>query len=103
MESFYSTLLELRKKNVALRAGDAAVKTYMINTSNDKNTICYLRKNGKSEVLVLLNMSKDPINLTLYNEMVHGSYENVFEKNKFILENNSVIELKPWGFLVLEK
>jgi alpha-amylase len=103
MESFYSTLLELRKKNVALRAGDNAVITYIIKTSNDKNTICYLRKNGDKEVLVLLNMSKNPIYFTVEDNMVHGNYNNVFTQSKIVLEKNSTIELAAWGYIVLEK
>ncbi len=102
MEDFYKTLLFLKKNNTALRTADTAVTTYLINTDN-KNILGYLRKNGNSEVLVLLNMCKENIDIDLEHENIVGNYKNLFKDEEIDFTSNKSIEIKGWEYLVYEK
>jgi glycosidase len=103
MADFYKTLLTLRKTNTALRTGDDAVNTHMVNTSDNTNLITFLRKNGDKEVLVLLNMAKEAAYFTLEDEQVKGVFTNVFSGEKLDVSVDKKVELEGWGYWVMEK
>lgn len=103
LHSFYKTLLGLRKKNPALRACDPAVNTFMIHPASDPPVLAYLRKNGDNEVLVLLNLSGTSTRFTITDPVVDGIFKEIFSESRRSLNADSVIELEPGGYLVLEK
>lgn len=104
LQDFYHTLLMLRKNNVALSAGDPLVNTYMLKTGADDKVLAFLRKNGKKEVLVLLNFSKEKLNFTIDSDKLKGNYNNVFNKTDSIEATpEKKYELNPWQYLVFEK
>lgn len=103
LHDFYKTLLSLKTNNAALRAGDSAVVTHLLTTDAPGQILAYLRKNGNSEVLVLLNMSKEKLRFEVKDSAVTGHYTNVFGKaaNDFTAEK--YFEMQPWEYLVYEK
>jgi alpha-amylase len=103
LADFYKTLLLLKKNNIALRAGDKAVTTYMLTTDAPDNIMAYLRKNGTAEILVLLNLSKTPIRFELKDSHVTGNYKNVFSKAANDFTTEKFFEMQPWEYLVYEK
>jgi glycosidase len=103
MADFYKTLLSLKSSNPALRGGDSAVSTYFVNTSANDKIFAYLRKNGKDEVLVLLNMSKEPVNFSVEDAQVAGKFNNVFTKAAKDLSVNKSFEFKVSDYAVFVK
>ena len=105
MADFYKTLLALRKNNPALRAADESVMTYMVATTNfNKNLLAYLRKKDEHEVLVLLNLSKEPLDIIVTTEEVSGRFTNVFNENESVdLDENRSLQLRPWQYMLYEK
>jgi alpha-amylase len=103
LADFYKTLLSLRKRNPALRAGDPQVVTYRIQTNVPDKIFSFLRKNKTSEVLVLLNFSEEQIEVTLEDSNVQGIYTNVFDLHPTDLRESSSIMLFPWNFKIFEK
>ena len=103
LHEFYKTLLELRKKNTALRAADAAVTTFHIITEGGKNIMAYLRKNENDEVLVFLNLSNEKTGFTIKDRLINGCYINIFNKEEMNLFTDTFIIMQPWHYLVLEK
>jgi glycosidase len=100
---FYKTLLNLKSSNPALRGGDSNVTTYLLNTTVNDKILAYIRKNGNDEVLVVLNMSKDPVNFSIEDEHLSGSFKNVFEKTKRDFSNGKDFNFKPGDYAVFEK
>jgi alpha-amylase len=106
LEGFYKTLLSLKKNNPALRAGDSTVSTFKIITSAPGKVMAYLRKSGKSEVLVFLNLSKEKISFELTeveDEYVNGTYHDIFKNEDDNLTTKRRFDLQPYGYLVYEK
>ncbi len=102
LQEFYKTLLNLKKNNSALRTADANVTTFLLATDNP-NVIAYLRKNGNSEVLVLLNMSKQTIRFELKDDLVTGNYKSIFGKAENDFTTEKFFEMQPWEYLIYEK
>lgn len=103
LHDFYKTLLALKTNNPALRAGDSAVVTHMLNTDAPNTILAYLRKNGNSEVLVLLNMSKEKLRFEIKDAAVTGHFANVFSKVDNDFTTEKYFEMQPWEYLVYEK
>lgn len=103
MADFYKTLLSLKSSNPALRGGDSAVSTYLLNTTANDKILAYVRKNGKDEVLVVLNFSKEPVNFTIQDENVNGTFKNVFDKTKRDFSEGKDFNFKVSDFAVFEK
>lgn len=102
LEDFYSSLLQLRKKNPALRAGDKNVKTYLLHTNAKNQMLAYLRKNGNHEVLALINLSDTAVDFKLSDHHVSGKYKDVFSHATIEAGAHSW-QLQPWSFALLEK
>lgn len=100
---FYKTLFNLKSSNPALRGGDPQVTTYFLNTTANDRILAYLRKNGKDEVLVVLNMSKEPVTFSIEDEKVSGTFSNVFEKTKKNFDEGKNFNFKVSDFAVFEK
>ncbi len=100
---FYKTLLTLRKNNPALRSADVAVTTFHILTEGGKNIMAYLRKHDLYEVLVFLNLSKEPAAFTIKDLLINNVYTNVFNGLENHLNTGSFIKMKPWDYLVFER
>jgi glycosidase len=103
MADFYKTLLELKASHPALRGGDPNVSTYLLNTTANDKILAYVRKNGKDEVLVVLNMSKEPVNFTIEDQNLSGTFRNVFDKTKRDFDNGKDFTFKVSDYAVFEK
>ncbi|WP_027385814.1 alpha-amylase family glycosyl hydrolase [Chryseobacterium gregarium] len=100
---FYKSLFNLKSLNPALRGGDPNVTTYLLNTTANDKILAYVRKNGKDEMLVVLNMSKEPVNFSIEDEQVAGAFKNVFDKTKKNFDEDKNFNFKVSDFAVFEK
>lgn len=103
MADFYKTLLNLKSSNPALRGGDANVVTYLLKTSANDKIFAYIRKNKWTEVLVVLNFSKEDVNFTIEDEHVSGTFKNVFDGSKRDFNNGKSFNFKVSDYAVFEK
>ncbi|HVY74178.1 MAG TPA: alpha-amylase family glycosyl hydrolase [Puia sp.] len=103
LHDFYKTLLMLKKENPALRAGDSAVNTVILPNNADHQTMSFLRRNGQREVLVLLNLSAQPVQLKINSPELKGYFGEVFSGEKITIGENTVFELPAWGYGVYKK
>jgi glycosidase len=103
LHEFYKILLTLKTHNPALRAADAAVTTYLLETTADRSILAFLRKNGNNEVLVFINFSQQKINFHINDANLAGAFINVFNKEEKNFTAEKYIELPPWDYKVFEK
>ncbi len=103
LHDFYKTLLNLRKQNLALRAGDNNVVTHRVETNANNKVFSFLRKHDLNEVFVVLNFSSEEIFLELLDEKVIGVFKNVFDNSSIDFSASKSINISPWGYFVFEK
>jgi len=101
LNDFYRALLDLRKRNRALRAADPQGATRRILTGADDRCYGFVRSVGPDEVVVLLNFSGDPLKLDTMWWGVGGAFKDIFTLREWAPP--SVVELSAWGYIVLEK
>ncbi len=104
LHDFYKTLLTLHSTHPALRAADSAVQTYRLQTDAHHSLFAFLRKNGKDEVLVLLNLSdNDNLHVNLADEIVQGRFREVFTKEEKDFSASRAYTLPAWSYRVFVK
>lgn len=104
MHDFYKTLLELHKNHPALRAGDALVSTYRLQTSDNNHAFVYLRKNGDKEVLVVLNLSHNTnFSFEINDNVLQGVFKNVFTGAEQDFSSQKRFEMDAWEYLVFTR
>ncbi|MCR6719593.1 MAG: alpha-amylase family glycosyl hydrolase [Chitinophagaceae bacterium] len=100
---FYKTLLQLKSNNPALRGADPAVSTYRLNTSSPDQVMAYLRKNGDSEVLVVINFSKENLSFTISDEKVARNWQDVFTNDGKNIHVDEQWSLAGWEYRVFSR
>lgn len=103
LHDFYKTLLNLRKQNAALHAGDNNVVTHKLQTNANDKVFSFLRKNGDNEVLVILNFSSEQIALEIQDANVQGSFKNVFDNSSVDFSSSKSVNILEWGSFVFTK
>lgn len=103
LHDFYKTLLTLKANNPALRGGDAAVTTNILeNTAKDK-IFAYLRKKGDDEVLVLLNLSNQPARFEITDTNLSGNFKSAFSQTPNDFTTQKAFEMQAYEYLVYVK
>jgi hypothetical protein len=62
-----------------------------------------MRKNGENEVLVLLNLSRFPIEVHVNDKRIEGIFTEVFTGKENSFFNNRDFQMNPWSYLVWKK
>jgi alpha-amylase len=100
LQDFYQTLFQLRRTHEALRADS---ELYPLHTSADKNILAYLRKKGKDEVLVFLNLSDYQVRFELRDKWVGEQFREVFLHAENDFSQNRSFEMNAWEWRVWVK
>lgn len=98
---FYRALLNLKKKNKALWNGKFGGEQQRIKTNADDQVYAYYREKNGDKVVVILNLSKTPVDLTLSSSGYEGDYLDLFGNSTLSLSKGMSMKLKPWDYLVL--
>ena len=97
-EKFYTTLLNLRKRNAALSA-DASFRK--VKVGDEKAVYAFVREKGGKKVFVILNLSANEQSITVSDKTLLGKPYNLFMGTKEPLTNKSW-NIEPWGYVVYE-
>ena len=103
LQAFYKTLLNLKSLNPALRGGDPEVTTYILKTTDDDSILAYVRKNGKHEVLTVLNLSKKFVDFRIVDDQLNGVFFDAFSSSKRDFSQDKGFSLPVSGYAVFKK
>ncbi len=102
LNDFYTKLLQLKKNNAAMAGCDLSVPFEKIENTAPESIFSYRRKNGNSEVLVIINLTKNPKAFNLVGAINDKEYTEEFSGKKYKQSELKTLELKPWEYLVLK-
>ncbi len=101
LTSFYTNLIELRKKNPALWNGDYGGAMDSIITRKDNRIFAFYREKDKDRVVVFLNLSKKNVAIKPKIKNLNGDYKDFFSGTTVSLPLTDSLRLGPWGYKVL--
>jgi hypothetical protein len=97
-EGFYKTLLNLRKRNIALSA-DASFKK--VHIGDEKAIYAYIRQKNNEKVFVILNLSGTEQPITIKDNNLIGKAFNLFKGSTEVISSKET-KMKPWGYTIYE-
>ena len=100
LQSFYKSLVSLKKQNKAIWAGDAG--GFPISIEDHEDVVAFIREVEGNQVVGIFNFSPENQSVKILNEKAYGAHTDYFS-NKTYQINNAPLELKPWEFLVFVK
>jgi len=102
LESFYTTLTQLKKKNKLLAAGEDGGEFIKVSTTNDRAVYAFLRKKPHRQMFVLLNFSPSEQRVQLQGNDLKGEYREVFTGHPKNWKAGDKVILAPWAYFVYE-
>ncbi|WP_205510850.1 alpha-amylase family glycosyl hydrolase [Longitalea arenae] len=102
LESFYKTLLQLRKQHPALKAGEATIPQ-LLNTNDHERVLAFVRRSEGKELLVILNFSSQELTVQLPGAQLQGKFTNLFSQEQVTVNGSFSAQLKGWDYLVLTR
>jgi 1,4-alpha-glucan branching enzyme len=102
LKDFYKTLLELKHSNQALWNGEFGGEYISVKTDNEA-VVAFTRTKNNQSVLVILNLSASPHDVTLRGDAYAGDYNDVFGNKKITMRDNHQLRLEAWEYRVYEK
>jgi glycosidase len=103
MASFYKDLIRLKKHNKALQNGVKGGKLVRINSDQNEKVFAFAREVGNDKVIVVLNLSKNAVDVKLNTEANAGTYGDYFTKAKQQLKKETSMSLKAWEYRIFIK
>jgi glycosidase len=100
---FYKTLLSLKKRNPALWNGKSGGSLTRVTSSDNKAVYAFLREKNGDKVFVILNLTGEPVTVTLKGKDYTGEYQNVFSGESVSFRKNAEVALEGWEYRVMEK
>ena len=103
LHGFFKTLLTLRKKNPALRSADPAATLHRLHTKLDDRCFAFARRAGGDQVVVIINLSGQPLSIPISELLLQGPYREAFSGIWMDFSHLAVIDLPAWGYGMYEK
>lgn len=99
---FYSKMMKVHRDQEALWNGPYGGKIERIKTENDDVVYAFIRKQGTSEVLTIVNLSAAPTTV-VFGESISGDFTSIFNQFKLTVFANGELPLDAWGYQVFVK
>ena len=103
LQDFYTTLIDLKKRNAALWNGAAGGQMTKVTTDNDKDICAFTRIRGSCKLFAIFNLSSKQQAVKFITRNYFGSYMNIFTNESITFSEDTKLTMKPWEYLVLER
>ena len=99
MQEFYTHLINIHASHPAILAG-AAARPQWVATDKANAVMAYTRKYNNQELLVVLNLSADPQQISFTAAENEGAYTDLLNGGTKDLKAATGLYLEPWGFFI---
>ena len=100
--TFYTNLLQLKRKNPALWNGEYGAPT-LFHTEGGSPILIYSREKGANKVVVAINMSAKDASMKITDAKLFGKYKELFSGEKLRVKKDVSLDLEAWGYRVWVK
>ncbi|MBV9849137.1 MAG: alpha-glucosidase C-terminal domain-containing protein [Armatimonadetes bacterium] len=96
---FFRRLLNAYRQHPALQEGEFV----KVPSGHDEAVYAFVRRRGRDQALVVLNLSARPQQATLQSDALPGRCREVFTDTRHDLTNNASLSLEPWAYRLYVK
>ncbi len=98
--AFYRALLKLKHDKPVLANGPAGAPPIFLDL-NAEPVLAYYRRKGAEMVMVILNLSNEPVTFKWDQQDLAGAYFNIFTQKPQELNMGADLQMPAWGYWVL--
>jgi len=103
LKDFYRSVLTLKHNNPALGNGVWGGTYTRLTTANDNNVLAFMRENDTNRVVVVANLSAQPVTTTLSEDAAEGSYLDYLSSQAVELKAGTQLEMGAWEYHIYVK
>lgn len=101
MQDFYTRLLRLNQQNRALFNGVHGGELVRLRTTADESIFAFYREVEDDKVIVMLNLTGEPVSFDITSFDLAGTYRNLFQDIEVQLGEHASWSFTPWEYVVL--
>jgi glycosidase len=101
LQDFYAQLIDVKQNNQALWNGCAGGPLTFYPMTEKNNLLVFSRKAANNMVVAIFNLSDEKQSNMVATLAVDGTYKNALTDNEMVLNNQTMLELEPWQFMIL--
>ena len=98
--ALYQQLIAIKKSHSALANGQWGATMLHVPNSCPNAVFSFVRQDAYSKVLVVLNLSAEPLQVCLQGSLVAGIYTEQLRADHINLSEDTRLELAAWGYCV---
>ncbi len=98
LHDFYKILLELKSS-----FGEEKAEIVMINTSQNKYVLAYVKSSSLQQIVVFLNLSSKHQAVEVDSSLLNGTYNEIFTGEKYKAPSIINVSMEPWSYLVFKR
>lgn len=102
-QNFYKRLIALKTDHEPLWNGSFGGEFTILTSTSPKEVFAFSRVKGEKAVVVITNLSKNPVSAKVNLEAVKGEYTNYVDQSAMTLSGDVSFDLKPWEYLIFTK
>lgn len=103
LKEFYRSLLTLKHNNTALGNGVWGGTYKRLATGNDNSLLAFVRENDTNKVVVVTNLTPQPVSTTLADDTAEGDYIDYASSTEVKLGAGTQIEMGAWEYRIYIK
>ncbi|MEP4891608.1 MAG: alpha-amylase family glycosyl hydrolase [Aliiglaciecola sp.] len=96
----YQSLIQLKKTHSALYNAQWGARMIQVPNSAPEQVFSFVRSDKNSKVLVVINFSNQPLQVTLKGSLCLGDYDSFFENKSLEIKPDSELTMTPWGYQI---
>ena len=100
---FYQALNSIKERNSALWNGSHGGSLTRITSTDNKSVYAFLREKDEERVFVILNLTGEPVSISLKGKKHAGTYTDIFSGETVEFSPDTELELQAWEYRVYEK
>ncbi|MEQ9426533.1 MAG: alpha-amylase family glycosyl hydrolase [Cyclobacteriaceae bacterium] len=101
LRPFYKKLVQLKRDNPALWAGEFGAMPEWI--GDNENVIAFKRSQNDNTVIGLINLTRDEQQVTIDDASINGTQKDYFTGESVEINSQTALDLEPWQFLIFVK
>lgn len=99
-KKFITELTALKETNSVLWNGAWGAQMEVIPTSSSDQVFSFTRKDNKSAITAVFNLSDEAVNVSFTDDLPQGSYKTFRGEEVVTLSANTKLSLEPWDYRI---
>jgi glycosidase len=96
----FKRLIEIKKEFTCLDVAPWGARMVEVKIAGSDRVFSFVRESSKEKIFVALNFSGETQKVSFKRGPQNGSYKELLQGTDFVCEDNTQLEIEPWGYRI---